>query len=199
MKPQARKASVRSSRKLPVRDWPEPFPASRSASFPTPHMATFHELWEIALVLEPLSAQLAAGHASAEDLDALAENLAASEDLLAAGPPHDHDLPRLVALDIAFHEIVARASGNRALMLARKPVGLLYGPAMSQLQILLPQAHSRNCHAHRRIFEGLRRQDAAQAERWMRKHLIDYQRGYVLARLDMDVPISLADVDELLD
>lgn len=198
MKPQARKA-VPASLQPPAGPRPEPFGSSRSHPFTAPHMATFHELWEIALVLEPLSAQLAAGHASAEDLEELADNLAACEDLLAAGPPRDHDLPRLVALDVAFHEIVARASGNRALMQARKPVGLLYGPAMSQLQILLPQAHSRNCHAHRRIFEGLRRQDAAMAERWMRKHLIDYQRGYVLARLDMDVPIALAEVDEYLD
>lgn len=153
-------------------------------------MATFHELWEIALVLEPLAAQLAAGHASPADLDALADNLAATERLLAGGPPHDAHFAELVALDVAFHEIIGQASGNRALVAARHPIEVLYSPAMSQLQAMLPQAHDRNCAAHRRILQGLRRQDSGTAELWMRKHLVDYQRGYVLARLDMDVPIA---------
>jgi len=158
-----------------------------------PATATFHELWEIALVLEPLAAQLAAGHAGDTDLESLADNLRANQALLATGPADARDFAHLVQLDIAFHSMVACASGNRALVRARAPVNLLYNPAMSQLQLRLPQAHGRNLAAHQYIFDGLRRQDSAHAETWMRKHLVDYQRGYVLARLDMDVPIALND------
>lgn len=155
--------------------------------------ATFHELWEIALVLEPLAAELAAGHACDSDLDELADNIATTQRLLIEGQDGTMNYAQLVKLDITFHNLVARASGNRALVQTREPISLLYNPVMSQLQMRLPQANTRNLVAHQRIFEGLRRQDSGHAETWMRKHLIDYQRGYVLARLDMDVPIALND------
>lgn len=153
--------------------------------------ATFHELWEIAIVLEPLAAQLAAGNASDADLEELEKNVRATESLLRHGPAQPEQLDELIALDVAFHAMIARFSGNRALMIARNSVSLLYSPAMSQLQVRLPQAHTRNCIAHRYIFNELRRQDSDRAEAWMRRHLVDYQRGYVLARLDMDVDIEL--------
>jgi len=153
--------------------------------------ASFHELWEIAIVLEPLAAQLAAGNATDTDLDELEANVRATETLLRHGPARPDQFEELIALDIAFHAMIARASGNRALVVARSSVSLLYCPAMSQLQVRLPQAHTRNCIAHRHIFNELRRGDSAKAELWMHKHLVDYQRGYVVGRLDMDVDIAL--------
>lgn len=85
----------------------------------------------------------------------------------------------------------ALGGGNCALVLAREPVGLLYNPALPQLQDCLPQSQVRNLDPHKRILYDIRRRDADHAERWMRKHLIDFQRGFVMARLDMHVPISL--------
>ena len=49
-------------------------------------------------------------------------------------------LPAQVALDMEFHALVGRASHNRALMLAREPVGLLYNPTLLQIFQRLPQA-----------------------------------------------------------
>lgn len=153
--------------------------------------ATFHELWEVSVVLEPLAAKLAAQHAVEADIAELAANVAATEAMLDQGVSSPGDKQALIELDVAFHAVVARAGGNRALILAREPVGLLYNPALSQLQDSLPQSQVRNLDAHKRILDGIRRRDADHAELWMRKHLIDFQRGFVMARLDMHVPISL--------
>ena len=154
--------------------------------------ATFHELWEVAVVLEPLATRLAALAAREEDLDALAVNLARMEALVANGPTADADNVVLIELDVEFHAMAARASRNRALMLAREPVSLLYSTTLSRMQTELPQMHARNAAAHREILDALRNRDADGAEHWMRKHIIDFQRGFVLAQLDMHVPISLA-------
>lgn len=147
---------------------------------------TFHELWELAVAIEPLTARLAADRAEGTDLALLHDNLASTETLgLDAGA-----YPALVKLDMAFHALVGRASHNRALMLAREPVGLLYDPTLQQIFGRLPQAAARNLAAHRQIVAALEQRDAAGAERWMHKHMIDFQRGFALAGLDMGTPIA---------
>ena len=154
--------------------------------------ATFHELWEVAVVLEPLAARLAAQAAREEDLAALDSNLAAMEALVRdelAGASHN---AALIELDVEFHAMVGRASRNRALMLAREPVSLLYNTTLAQMQAELPQMHARNLAAHQHIVKTLHAKAADDAEQWMRKHIIDFQRGFVLAQLDMHVPISIA-------
>ena len=153
--------------------------------------ATFHELWEVAVVLEPLATRLAALAAGDEDFAALDTNLSRME-AIAAGALDSAHHAALIELDVEFHAMVARASGNRALMLAREPVSLLYSTTLSKMQAQLPQMHARNIAAHRKILAAMRSRDTAGAEEWMRKHIVDFQRGFVLARLDMHVPISIA-------
>lgn len=147
---------------------------------------TFQELWELAVTLEPLTARLAAERADAADLALLHDNLAATEALGLDRAQH----AALVKLDMAFHALVGRASHNRALMLAREPVGLLYNPTLQQIFDHLPQAAARNLAAHRQIVDALARHDADRAERWMHKHMTDFQRGFALAGLDMGTPIA---------
>jgi DNA-binding FadR family transcriptional regulator len=93
-------------------------------------------------------------------------------------------------IDIEFHATVARASSNRVLMLAREPINLLYRPSLTRLQAVLPQLERRNLDAHQRIFKAIAAGDAGQAQEWTRKHLIDFQRGYTLARIPMNTPIE---------
>lgn len=161
--------------------------------------ATFHELWQVAVVLEPLAAQLAASAAREDDLQALAANLARMEMLAqqAEGDAHVQDQAQrqsaLIELDVQFHALVARAGRNRALMLAREPVSLLYNATLARMQGQLPQMHARNLAAHRHILDALRQHDAERAEHWMRKHIVDFQRGFMLAQLDMHVPVSMAE------
>jgi len=145
---------------------------------------TFQELWELALSVEPLAARLAALRHEAHDLQQMRDNLAASD---AA-----HDDATLVRLDVEFHALVGRASGNRALMLAREPVGLLYSPTLQRIFAQLPQAKSRNRAAHQQIVEAMARRDAAACEAWTYKHMVDFQRGFALAGLDMAAPVAQA-------
>ena len=93
-------------------------------------------------------------------------------------------------IDVEFHATVARASGNRMLMLAREPINLLYRPSLTRLQAVLPQLERRNLEAHKRIFKAIAARDSDQAQEWTRKHLIDFQRGYMLAKIPMNAPIE---------
>lgn len=146
------------------------------------HQTTFQELWDVALLLEPMTARLAAQHATDDDLALLRTNLAESE---AEEDPAAH-----VALDMAFHALVGRAGHNRALMLAREPVGLLYNPTLLRIFHRLPQAEARNRAAHRQILAALEARDPDAAAAWTRKHMVDFQRGFAMAGLDMRAPIA---------
>lgn len=146
------------------------------------HQVTFQELWDVAVVLEPLAARLAASQAADDDLALLDANLVASR--------REKSIDKLVALDMEFHALVGRASHNRALMLAREPVGLLYNPTLRELFKRLPQASGRNLDAHAHTLDALRRRDADAATDWTRKHMVDFQRGFALAGLDMSKPIA---------
>ncbi len=48
----------------------------------------------------------------------------------------------------------------------------------------------RNLEAHKRIFKAIVARDVEQAREWSRKHLIDFQRGYKLAKIPMNTPIE---------
>jgi DNA-binding FadR family transcriptional regulator len=143
---------------------------------------TFQELWELAMSLEPLAARLAALRAEPQDLQQLKDNLAAGDKA--------RDLPAQVRLDVEFHALVGRASHNRALMLAREPVGLLYSPTLLRIFSHLPQAETRNRAAHHRVVDALMRRDADASAEWTHKHMVDFQRGFAMAGLDMATPIA---------
>lgn len=146
------------------------------------HQTTFQELWDVALTLEPLAARLAASQATADDLALLQANVDASA--------AETGLAALVALDMEFHALVGRASHNRALMLAREPVGLLYNPTLLQIFQRLPQASARNLAAHQHTLDALRAGNADAAAEWTRKHMVDFQRGFAMAGLSMRTPIA---------
>ena len=156
--------------------------APRAARLLLLQQTTFQELWELAVSLEPLAARLAALRAEPLDLRQLHENLAASDET--------GDDAALVRLDVEFHALVGRATHNHALMLAREPIGLLYSPTLLQIFRNLPQAKARNLAAHRHIVAALQSRRADAAAEWTRKHMIDFQRGFAMAGLDMATPIA---------
>lgn len=156
--------------------------ASRASRLLLLHQVTFQELWDVAVVLEPLAARLAASQAADDDLALLDANLVASR--------REKSVDKLVALDMEFHALVGRASRNRALMLAREPVGLLYNPTLRDLFKRLPQSSARNLDAHGHTLDALHRRDADAAVEWTCKHMVDFQRGFAMAGLDMSKPIA---------
>lgn len=147
------------------------------------HDVTFRELWEATIIIEPPTAELAARNLDAEIGDRLRENLDQTDAALAAGQS-------VVLLDIAFHALVARAAANRALLMAREPLGLLFYPAFEAVLSTVAAAGERLLTAHRTIFDALNTGDAAKASDWMEKHIVDFKRGYELAELDMDQPVQ---------
>ncbi|MBD0416104.1 FadR/GntR family transcriptional regulator [Oryzicola mucosus] len=144
---------------------------------------TFEELWEAMFALEPAAARSAAQRRTDDDLAALDANLAQMRLAL-----HDSDV--LTDLDIAFHHLVALATGNRAIQAARLPISeLFYPPFLAVISRL--NAAERLLFAHEKIVEAIRDQDSRQAQDWMEKHIQDFQRGYELANLDMGTPAAL--------
>lgn len=166
--------------------------APRAARLLLMQQTTFEELWQVALTLEPLAAQLAAQHADPADLDDLTENVErmAQAQTQPPGATEQEHIARLVSLDVEFHALIGRSSHNRALMLAREPVSLLYNPSLQQVHSLLPQSKARNLAAHRAILKALSARDAQAAADWTRRHIVDFKRGFKLTGLDMGAPIA---------
>lgn len=143
---------------------------------------TFFELWESMRCIEPALVEGAASRISEDTLDALQENV---EKTRAAY----EDKKSLVQLDIEFHQLIATASGNRALQLCRQPISQLFYPAFLNVFSRL-NAGERLVFAHEKILQALRSRDAAVAREWMDKHVVDFRRGYELASLDIDAPVG---------
>ncbi|CAN5358364.1 FadR/GntR family transcriptional regulator [soil metagenome] len=164
--------------------------APRAARMLLLQQTTFQELWEVAVTLEPLAARLAALQAQPADLAQIDANIEATAVLTKEGAASEADNAALVDLDVEFHALVGRASHNRALMLAREPVSLLYKPTLFQLHVLLPQSKARNLAAHRNIAKALHARNADAAAEWTRKHMVDFQRGFAIAGLSMSSALT---------
>lgn len=88
-----------------------------------------------------------------------------------------------------FHELVARAADNHAMLLAREPLGELLLPAYGTVIRKLGPGE-RLFEAHTKIFQALKKGNDKQAHTWMAKHIRDFRRGCELAGLNMDAPVS---------
>lgn len=161
--------------------------APRAARSLILHQVTFEELWEVAVVVEPEAARIAALRADETDLREIDDNLAATAKTV-GGTLEAARVQRHWELDAAFHALIARASKNRSLMMARESFSLLYRPLATLLQQSLPQSATRNLYAHRQIAGALRDRDEQRAHEWTRKHLVDFRKGFMQAGLPMDTP-----------
>lgn len=148
------------------------------------HQVTFRDVWEVASSLEPLCAQLAAERITPDELAAVARNLEHTAATVAAGQS-------AVTSTIEFQALVAEATHNQALQLARAPVSQLMRAGYAAIAPALPQSGERLLEAHRHVLDALQRHDAEAAVQWTRKHLVDYRRGCEHAGLDLDAPIPL--------
>jgi GntR family transcriptional regulator, transcriptional repressor for pyruvate dehydrogenase complex len=151
------------------------------------HEVTFQELWEVAIVVEPEASRLAALRADVADLRDIDDNLAAAAETV-GGKPEGARIQRHWELDAAFHALIARASKNRSLMMSRESFSLLYRPVATRLQQALPQSAARNLHAHRQIAAAVHARDEQGAHEWTRKHLVDFRKGFLQARLPIHAP-----------
>jgi GntR family transcriptional regulator, transcriptional repressor for pyruvate dehydrogenase complex len=148
------------------------------------HQVTFKELWEAALVLEPACASLCADNRRDELVAALDANLQRTRHVL-------HNARLCTELDTEYHSLVAEGAQNRALFLSREPVGALLYSAFDRLCPLLPQASGRMLKAHEQIAKAISEGNSAAAALWMRKHIVDFRRGWEMASLSLSLPVDL--------
>ena len=135
-----------------------------------------HELFETRLIVEPELTARAAQRATTEDIAALRAAVSAME-------KSKNTKERLTA-DMAFHDAVFRASGNRICQLLFKQIHRTVLTSMSHLcnRVSLEQP----LMYHRRIYKAIRERDAEAARQAMRDHILD-------ARSLLDTPARNAD------
>lgn len=144
---------------------------------------TFRELYETAMVLELGAIEGAVANAGDGDIAALEENQALSEAAV-------DDPVGLADLDTKFHSLIARASRNRVLELAREPAALLFFPTSEMICRLVPEGARRMVDAHRALIDAIRRRDGEAARLWMRRHVTDWKKGFERTGRSIDEPVE---------
>lgn len=136
---------------------------------------SFQELWETVRAVGPAMARLAAERATDAQLDALEAHLALLQQAVDARAS-------LVELNIVFDDMVARMSGNRALLLAHETMWRqMYPRYQAAVFDHVPAASKRMLESRRATLAALRRRDADEAEQCTVRHIVDFKRGYELA------------------
>jgi GntR family transcriptional regulator, transcriptional repressor for pyruvate dehydrogenase complex len=162
---------------------PKP-PAKDANVAPVLAAVTFIEYWEVSMALEPTAAALAARRAVPADIAALAANIDRTRKAVG-------EKQSVTQLDREFHDLVANAAHNRALLASAFP--LRRGVFYPVLEAVMEGAYAneRLLKAHETIFDAIRLKDEARAREWMEKHIIDFRRGYEIANLDVTSLVAL--------
>lgn len=122
-------------------------------------------LLEIRRMVETGAAELAALHASDDDLDHMQRAVFELEQAHAA-----QDLDAVTAADLAFHDAVFRASANPFVPVILGPLGqLLY--SMRRETSSFPEVQVHAIEHHTLILEAIRARDAVRARQAMEAHI----------------------------
>lgn len=122
-----------------------------------------HELFETRMIVEPELAARAAQRATAEDLIGLRKAIVAME--------HCRTNQERLDADLAFHECIFRASGNRICHLLFRVIHRNLLTSMSQLSKRVPL--DRPLTFHKRIYEAIQDRNSDEARRQMLDHITD--------------------------
>jgi DNA-binding FadR family transcriptional regulator len=148
------------------------------------HEVSFVDVWEAMMIIEPEVAALAAVRRTDSDLDALVR----ASERFCNWPVGDQGAVRVVA---EFFEAMGVAARNRVLVLAKQSLTQALAPSLARMIDAVPQARTRIADAQHEIIAALRAGNAEEARRWMLKHVRDFKRGYELAGISPDTPISI--------
>lgn len=155
--------------------------ASRLSRALVLHEVTFRELYEASMTLEVASIESAVERATEENLAELTDNLVRSEAVVG-------DPAVLAECDAEFHVLVAKASQNRVLQLAREPAAQLFYPTTEMIVTGVAEGGPRLVAAHRHLIEAIHSRDREAGVLWTRRHLQDWRRGFEkIASLDRSV------------
>ncbi|HVV11945.1 GntR family transcriptional regulator [Amycolatopsis sp.] len=132
--------------------------------------ADVEEVYAVRAALDRLAATTAAGHAADEDLDKL--------DRLVGAMTAEDDGPRLLALDIDFHEVVYRAAGNRRLLEAWHAVrSQVYLFQSHRIRLGHDRYQARVAHEHRELAELIRAGDTERLASVAEEHVHSARRA----------------------
>ncbi len=134
--------------------------------------ATFQDLGEARLLVEPHVAFLAAQRATPEDMRAMEEAVTGARGARAAGDPY------FIPSSVAFHIALAEAAKNPVLLFAVDSFRTLFHEALAAL-LPADDMAARAIADHQRILDAIRARDADAARRLMHDHL-----SYFAARVD---------------
>lgn len=135
------------------------------------------QLIELRRMLETGAAELAAPRMTEEDLDGVREYLAAMRAAHAA-----HDVGSFVEADLAFHDVILRASGNVFLAVLFEPLSRIMAARRTQTS-RVPEIQVNAIAEHARIVEALESRDPERARQAMDSHMAQTLRDlttYVL-------------------
>ena len=148
------------------------------------HDVSFVDVWEAMMVIEPEVAALAAVRRSQSDIDALVK----AHEAFAASLGTD---AKAIALVNEFFELLGACVRNQVLVLAKQSLAQVLAPSLAQMLDRVPQARSRITDAQKKIIAALQNKDADEARKWMGKHVRDFKRGYEVAGISPDTPVSM--------
>ena len=133
--------------------------------------------------LEPLASKLACSTATAKDKQRLTANLVHTAEVM-----DNHDA--LLEAEIEFHDLLANATHNSALLLARAPLNELFYPAAWGAVIRALSPGKRILVAHQHIYGAICANNPDKAEEWMKKHMLDFRRGIEMGNLGFNEPVK---------
>ena len=148
------------------------------------HDVSFVDVWEAMMVIEPEVAALAATRRTQADLATLTQ----ISEAFRASPEGDPDAVNIVA---SFFEALGAASRNQVLVLAKQSLTQVLAPSLAKMIDTVPQARARIADAQKRIVMAIRDKNADEARKWMSKHVRDYRRGYEVAGISAETPITM--------
>lgn len=147
---------------------------------------TFSALHEALLLLDPELTRLAALRRDDEDLAEMGRNLAAQRGSLT-------DFQRWCRLDEDFHVMIAEASANPPLVLARASLGQVLVPTVAQF-VTNERAAAAGTAFHQRIYDAIIEGDPDLAALVARRHVEDFDNAWQRSGLDYH-----QDISELMD
>ncbi len=137
--------------------------------------ATFPDLIEARILVEPHVASLAAQRATAEDVRAMEQAVAGARGARAAGDPY------FIPTSVAFHIALAEAAKNPVLLFAVESFRTLFHEALAALRPADDMA-GRAIADHQRILAAIKARDAEGARRLMHEHLSYFARRVAAVR-----------------
>lgn len=148
---------------------------------------TFRELWHTSKALEPAAVDQAMDNRTDADLAALEANVTRTRKVQAN--------PAAVAeCDAEFHALIAKASHNRVLQLAKEPSSMLVRPTTALIITSNPPGIPRLIEAHGHIVDALASRDREKGRLWVDRHLRDWKAGFELSGRDLDSPVDATGV-----